>query len=108
MDLICHSTQGEYQHDGRGRFSANDGRNGAVHDIMYKHSARPCDGQDHKGIRHVLVCRALTIVKRFYSAGYGHPDFPFQLVPTHGIRKDWLKEFVSNFCNTNTPSGSTT
>ena len=58
---------------------------GPITDIMYKHSARPCaddDGRDHKGIRHVFVCRALTIVKRFYGAGCGHPDFPFQLIPT--------------------------
>jgi len=58
---------------------------GPITDIMYKHSARPCPStnyDDHnKGMRHVFVCRALTIVKRFYGKGYGHPDFPFQLVP---------------------------
>ena len=59
---------------------------GPITDVMFKHSARPCSPTNyddhHKGMRHVFVCRALTIVKRFYGKGYGHPDFPFQLVPT--------------------------
>ena len=65
---------------------------GPITDMMYKHSARGLSSKSeimkndtHNGMRHVFVCRALTILKRFYGKGYGHPDFPYQLVPTHAV-----------------------
>jgi|TARA_B110000091_G_scaffold192500_1_gene216966 alkylated DNA repair dioxygenase AlkB len=67
---------------------------GPITDIMYKHSARGLSSKSehmkkdkHHGMRHVFVCRALTIVKRFYGQGWGHPNFPYQLVPTQAVQE---------------------
>ena len=75
---------------------------GPITDMMYKHSARGLSSKSeimkndtHNGMRHVFVCRALTILKRFYGKGIDYRNIERDLDEL-GLRQIEQVEIILN------------